>query len=296
MFKVRKKFKKDQFPLEVIDIIFIAVGSFIAAVSFNIFLLPNFIVSGGIGGLSTILNSLYQWNPSIVQFAFNVPLLILAFVTLGKEAGFKTILGSLILPAFIGLLNFMQPLTMNPLLAAVFGGVTTGIGIGLVFKAKGSTGGTSIIAQIIHVYLKLPLGTSVALVDGVVISAALIAFDAETVMYSIISLFVISRTIDIIQVGFNRSKNVMIISDHASKIRTAIYQNINRGVTNLRITGGYGNNKKEMLMCVIGEREFTYLRETILDVDPHAFVVVMSASEVWGKGFTLAKDSSTENL
>jgi uncharacterized membrane-anchored protein YitT (DUF2179 family) len=88
----------------------------------------------------------------------------------------------------------------------------------------------------------------------------------------------------------------MIISDHASEIRTAIYQNINRGVTNLRITGGYGNNKKEMLMCVIGEREFTYLRETILDVDPHAFVVVMSASEVWGKGFTLAKDSSTENL
>jgi uncharacterized membrane-anchored protein YitT (DUF2179 family) len=200
VFKVKKKFKKDQFPLEVIDIIFIAVGSFIAAVSFNIFLLPNFIVSGGIGGLSTILNSLYQWNPSIVQFAFNIPLLFLAFIALGKEAGFKTILGSLILPAFIGLLNFMKPLTMNPLLAAVFGGVMTGVGIGLVFKAKGSTGGTSIIAQIIHVYLKLPLGTSVALVDGFVISAALIAFDAETVMYSIISLFVISRTIDIIQV------------------------------------------------------------------------------------------------
>ena len=293
---MRKKFKKDQFPLQVIDIFFIVVGCFIAAISFNIFLLPNFIVSGGISGVSTILKSLYQWNPSIVQFAFNVPLIALCFFALGKEAGFKTILGGLILPAFIGLLHFMEPLTMNPLLAALFGGITTGIGLGLVFKAKGSTGGTSIIAQIIHVYLKLPLGTSVALIDGLVIFSALVVFDAEVVMYSMISLFVISRTIDIIQVGFNRSKNVMIISDQASEIRTAIYQNINRGVTNLRITGGYGNNKKEMLMCVIGEQEFTYLRETILEVDPDAFVVVMSASEVWGKGFTLAKDSTTENL
>ncbi len=293
---MRKKFKKDQFPLQVIDIVFIVVGCFIAAISFNIFLLPNFIVSGGISGVSTILKSLYQWNPSVVQFAFNVPLIALCFFALGKEAGFKTILGGLILPAFIGLLHFMEPLTMNPLLAALFGGITTGIGLGLVFKAKGSTGGTSIIAQIIHVYLKLPLGTSVALIDGLVIFSALVVFDAEVVMYSMISLFVISRTIDIIQVGFNRSKNVMIISDQASEIRAAIYQNINRGVTNLRITGGYGNNKKEMLMCVIGEQEFTYLRETILEVDPDAFVVVMSASEVWGKGFTLAKDSTTENL
>lgn len=293
---MKKKIKKDHFPLQVIDIIFIVVGSFIAAVSFNVFLLPNLIVSGGVSGISTILHRLFEWDPSLVQFAFNIPLLALCFIALGKEAGFKTILGSLILPGFIGMLSSLEPWTMNPLLAALFGGITTGIGLGLVFKAKASTGGTSIIAQVIHVYLKLPLGTSVALIDGLVILAALIAFDGEIVMFSIISLFVISRTIDMIQVGFNRSKNVMVISEAASEIKTAIYQNINRGVTNLSITGGYGNHAKEMLMCVVDEQEFTYLRETILEVDPDAFVVVMSASEVWGKGFTLAKDSITENL
>ncbi|ALV20864.1 hypothetical protein NY10_243 [Carnobacterium antarcticum] len=299
MLAMKNKPKASQYPLQAIDIVFIVVGSFIAAVSFNAFLLPNFIVSGGVSGLSTILNNLFSWNPSIVQLAFNIPLLFICFIALGKEAGFKTIIGSLILPIFIGLLSFIEPWTLNPLLAALFGGITTGIGIGLVFKAKASTGGTSIIAQVIHVYLRLPLGTSVALVDGLVIVTALIAFDGEVVMFSIISLFVISRTIDLIQVGFNRSKNVLIISEKAAEIRMAIYQNINRGVTNLSISGGYGEygaNDKEMLMCVVDEQEFTFLRETILSVDPHAFVVVMSASEVWGKGFTLAKDSTSENL
>lgn len=289
---MKKKVLSNKYALGALDILYIIVGSFIAAVAFNVFLLPNVIVSGGISGVSTITSSVFSWNPSVVQLAFNIPLLLICFIFLGKEAGYKTILGSLILPAFIGMLNFMEPWTDAPLLAALFGGVVTGIGLGIVFRAKASTGGTSIVAQIIHEYVKLPLGMSVALIDGLVIVFALLVFDGEVVMYSIISLFVISRTIDVVQVGFNHSKTVMIISESPAEVKQAIFNTVNRGVTTLGIKGGYGNSDKEMLMCVVVEQEFTLLKDAILDVDENAFVVVMSASEVWGRGFTLAKDKS----
>src|SRR5699024_9243196 len=119
------------------------------------FLLPNNIVAGGVSGISTILKAVFNWNPSIVQFAINIPLLVLCFMLLGRAAGYKTILGSLLLPLFVGLTQFIEPLTNNMLLAAVFGGIITGAGIGIVFRAKASTGGTSIPAQIMHEYLQL---------------------------------------------------------------------------------------------------------------------------------------------
>lgn len=289
---MKKTLLSNKYTLGALDILYIVVGSFIAAVSFNALLLPNLIVSGGVSGVSTITSSVFNWDPSIVQLAFNIPLLLICFIFLGKEAGYKTILGSLILPAFIGMLDFIKPWTETPLLAALFGGIITGIGLGIVFRAKASTGGTSIIAQVIHEYLKLPLGMSVALIDGLVIICALLVFDGEVVMYSIISLFVISRTIDVVQVGFNHSKTVMIISEYPAEVKQAIFSVVNRGVTNLGIKGGYGNSDKEMLMCVVAEQEFTLLKDTILDVDENAFVVVMSASEVWGRGFTLAKEKT----
>lgn len=289
---MKKKLLSNKYTLGAIDILSIVVGSFIAALSFNAFLMPNLIVSGGISGVSTITKSVFSWDPSIVQLVSNIPLLLICFIFLGKEVGYKSILGSLILPSFIGMLDFIKPWTDTPLLAALFGGILTGIGLGIVFRAKASTGGTAIIARMIHEYIKLPLGMSVALIDGLVIVCALIVFDGEVVMYSIISLFIISRTIDIVQVGFNHSKTVMIISEYPSEVKQAIFNTVNRGVTNWSIKGGYGNSDKQMLMCVVAEQEFTFLKDAVLDVDENAFVVVMSASEVWGRGFTLAKEKT----
>lgn len=279
----------EKYTLNYIDFIYIIIGSLLAAIAFHGFFLPNQIAAGGVSGVSTVLYTMFNWNPSIVQFAINIPLLILCFVLLGKAAGYKTILGTLLLPLFVGMIQFMEPVTDNMLLAAVFGGVLTGAGIGIVFRAKASTGGTSIIAQILHEYLRLPLGLSTGLVDAVVILLALITFDSETVMYSLIALFIVSRTIDLTQVGLSRAKNVLIISDQPAEIRQEILHTLERGVTNLGIKGGYGKKDLEMLMCVISEREFTVLKDTILKADPDAFVVVMPASEVLGRGFTLHK-------
>lgn len=284
MLRVAKKY-----TLSAVDYVYIIFGSFLTAVSFQVFLLPNNIVSGGVSGLSIAANAMFGWDPALFQYALNIPLLVLCFIALGKEAGYKTILGSLLLPFFLTFIGHWAPVTREPLLAALFGGGITGLGIGIVFRAKSSTGGTSIIVQVLYQYLHLQLGLSTILVDGLVIMIALLVFDVETVMFSLIALYIVSRTIDLVQLGFNRNKNVFIISDNPQDIRQEILHTMERGVTNLGIRGGYGNTDKDMLMAVIQEREFTLLKEAVLKADPNAFVVAMPASEVLGRGFSMHK-------
>ena len=290
MFKLAKRF-----TLDAVDYVYIVIGCLITAVAFQVFLLPNDIVSGGVSGLSIIANNLYNLDPAIFQYSVNIPLLILCFVLLGKAAGYTTILGSLLLPFYLMFLGDLDPLTHDPFLAAVFGGVFTGLGLGIVFRAKATTGGTSVIVQLLYQFAHLQLGISTVIVDGFVIFLALVVFNPETVMYSLISLFLISRTIDLVQLGFNRNKNIFIISDSPQEIKREVLHTLERGVTNLGVRGGYGNTEKDMLMVVIQEREFTLLKETVLEVDPDAFVVAMSASEVLGRGFSLHKQFSTED-
>ncbi|SDK92256.1 YitT family protein [Alkalibacterium thalassium] len=278
-----------RYTLSAVDYVYIIFGSFLTAIAFQVFLLPNNIVSGGVSGLSIAANAMFGWSPSLFQYSLNIPLLVLCFVLLGKAAGYKTILGSLLLPFFLSFIGHFPALTSDPLLAALFGGGLTGLGIGIVFRAKASTGGTSIIVQILYQFLHFQLGLSTIMVDGLVILIALLVFDVETVMYSLIALFIVSRTIDLVQLGFNRNKNVFIISDNPQDIREEILHTMQRGVTNLGIRGGYGNTDKDMLMAVIQEREFTLLKETVLKADADAFVVAMPASEVLGRGFSLEK-------
>ncbi|PRY83903.1 YitT family protein [Alkalibacterium olivapovliticus] len=278
-----------RYTLNAVDYVYIIFGSFLTAIAFQVFLLPNNIVSGGVSGLSIAANAMFGWSPALFQYAVNIPLLILCFILLGKAAGYKTILGSILLPFFLIFIGHFPALTSDPLLAALFGGGITGLGIGIVFRAKASTGGTSIIVQILYQFLHLQFGLSTIMVDGVVIMIALLVFDVETVMYSLIALFIVSRTIDLVQLGFHRNKNVFIISDSPQDIRTEILHTMQRGVTNLGIRGGYGNTDKDMLMVVIQEREFTLLKEVVLKADSDAFVVAMPASEVLGRGFSLEK-------
>ncbi|MDT1939092.1 YitT family protein [Carnobacterium divergens] len=287
---MKKKIVESPYTMKFVDVLLVIVGAFFIALSMNVFLIPNQIVSGGVSGLSIALNSVFGWSPSAILYVVNVPLLVLCFFTLGYQSGIKTILGSLLLPTFVGLLHGIEPWTEVPLLAAIFGGVMIGIGLGLVFRGNASTGGTAILSQIMNKYLKIPMGACVGIIDGMVVLSALLVFDLNTVMYSLISLFIISRVIDLVQVGVNRSKNIFIISEKSEMIRLAILNEVDRGVTNVAIKGGYGNTDKEMLMCVIPEREFNHLKETVLVIDPHAFVVVTSASEVMGRGFSLLKE------
>lgn len=274
------------------DMLLVLVGSFFISIGINMFFLPNHIVSGGMNGVSIIINYLTGTSPSTFLFLTNIPLLLISYLFLGKGYTAKTIFGAFTLPFFVYLTAGFPVATKVPLLAALFGGLVTGFGLGVVFRGKASTGGTAILSQIVAKYAKIPLGVAVGIVDGLVIAGAFVAFSADTVMFSLISLFIISRMIDLVQLGFNRSKNVFIISKQYAALKPVIIQQLDNGVTTVPVLGGFENQAQEMLMCVISEKRFPKLKETVLQMDPQAFVVVMSASEVMGLGFSLTKEKS----
>lgn len=272
----------------ILEYIYVILGAAIVAVGFNVFLFPNQIASGGVSGISTILANVFGWSPGYVQYAFNIPLFIAGVVLLGKNFGLKSFVGTITLPLFVILTVTWEPWTNNPLLGALFGGIFVGIGIGFVFKGNASTGGTDLLAQIITKYTGLTLGTSVLVIDGIIAISAAIVFDVEKGLYALIGLYVTTKTIDIIQLGFSQSKMVYIITTKEAEMRDAIFQNIDRGVTKMPAIGGYTGQERPVLMVVVYQTEFTKLKQIIKTVDPQAFVIVSNAYEVLGEGFKRA--------
>ncbi|OCS91676.1 YitT family protein [Caryophanon latum] len=277
-----------EFKDTLLEYVYVIAGAAVIALGFNLFLLPNQVASGGVSGISTILNGLFGWNAGLVQYAFNIPLFVAGVMILGKNFGMKSLVGTLTLPAIVILTQSWQPVTLNPLLGAIFGGIVVGFGIGLVFKGKASTGGTDLLAQIITKYTGLTLGTSVLLIDGVIALSAALVFDIEKGLYAIIGLYVTTKTIDVIQLGFSQSKMVYIISNQEDELRDTIYAQIDRGVTKVPAIGGYTKKERSMLIVVVYQTEFTRLKQIIQTVDPKAFVIVSDAYEVLGEGFKRA--------
>ena len=268
-----------------VEYFFVIIGAAVVALGFNLFLFPNQIASGGVSGISTILHGLFGWNAGLVQYALSIPLFIAGVLILGKSFGFKSLLGTLALPFFIIITENLEAATMEPLLGAIFGGIVVGSGIGLVFKGKASTGGTDLLAQIITKYTGLTLGTSVLLIDGLIAVSAAIVFDIEKGLYAIVGLYVTTKTVDIIQMGFSQSKMVYIITNKQEEVRNAIYRDVNRGVTKVPAVGGYTGEERQIIMVVVYQTEFTKLKQVVKTVDPSAFVIVSDAYEVLGEGF-----------
>ena len=282
-----RKVRKEPHPIlsSILEYIYIIIGAAIIAVGFNVFLLPNEVASGGVSGISTILKGVFNWNPGLVQYAFNIPLFITGVILLGKQFGARSLVGTLTLPLFVLLTANWEPATLNPLLGALFGGISVGVGLGIVFRGRASTGGTDLAAQIIAKYSGLTLGTSVMLIDGLIVLSAALVFDVEKGLYALIGLFVTTKTIDIIQLGFSQSKMVYIITNKQEEIRDAIYTEVNRGVTKLSAVGGYTEQERPILLVVVYQTEFTKLKQLIKTIDSSAFVIVTDSYEVLGEGF-----------
>lgn len=283
-----RKYRREPMPASLrhtLDYLYVFIGSFFIALAFNAFLLPNNIASGGVAGISTITKALFDWEPSIVQWALNVPLFIAGVLILGKNFGIKSFVGTVVLPLFVYLTRNLSVATDNSLLAAIFGGMLVGIGIGIVFKGRASTGGIDLAAQILHKYTRIPLGVCVALLDGMIVLTATLVFSLEEGLFALIALFLTSRTIDIVQVGFNTSKTLIIITKEPEKVRQALLEDIDRGVTLLKGAGGFTNEKRNVLMCVVQQNEYSKTAQVIRSIDTDAFVVVMNATEVLGEGF-----------
>lgn len=271
------------------DFSLVTLGSLISAIGFNTMFVENNIASGGVGGLAISMQELFGWNPADFVLYANIPLLLLCWFFLGKATFVKTIYGAWIYPIFIKLTSGLPTLTDNIFLAAVFGGIILGFGLGLVFLGNSSTGGTGIIIQLLNKYTPLPIGLSMSIVDGIVVGLGFVAFDPDTVMYSIISLVTITYVINTMMAGVDSSRNILIISQKHPLIKDYITKTEDRGVTELPIIGGYTGNEKRMLMTTVSRHEVQRLESHILDIDETAFVVVMPATQVRGRGFSLQK-------
>ncbi|MFC5469752.1 YitT family protein [Cohnella suwonensis] len=263
----------------------ILVGSFFIAASFNLFLLPNQIASGGVSGISVILNSLAGIAPAYMQWALNIPLFIAGFLVLGRHFGFKTAVGTVMLPLFVLLTSHWDPPTREPLLGALYGGLGVGLGLGIVFRGRGSTGGLDVAAQIVHRVFDIRLGLAVAMLDGLVILSAGLFISLENALYALIGLFATSKTIDIIQTGLQTSKAAFIISRNPERVSSAILHELDRGLTRLQGVGGYTGDDRPVLLAVVGQNEVVRLKLLVRDADPDAFIIITNAAEVLGEGF-----------
>jgi uncharacterized membrane-anchored protein YitT (DUF2179 family) len=274
----------------LIDYSGIIVGSVITAVGLNALLIPNKIAAGGASGIATLLFHLFGFSPGIVLLAINIPLLIASSIVFGLRFGAYTVLGSLATSFAVEFTQGIPVLTTDPLLSAVYGGVVAGIGMGIVFRFRGSTGGTDIAAKLAAHYTGLSLGDALLAVDAIVVAAAGVVFSPEFAMYALIAIFVTAKIVDVVQEGFYSAKALFIISNHSGRISEALMNTLGRGVTVFPSHGAFSKQERETLLCVVSRTELTRAKGIVLEVDRSAFVVVTDAKEVLGEGFLLVHD------
>lgn len=261
-------------------------GVLLIAVAFNLFLLPNNVVFGGVSGLSIIVKEIIPINPSTFIMICSLLLLIVSFLVLGKEKTKGSVVGSILFPIFVDLTaninNYIGLDTSNLLLSVIFGGVIYGFGAGLVFKAGFTTGGTDIINQIISKYAHVSMGNAMLMSDGLIVLIGVFFFGVNKFMYAIIVIYIIGLMTDKVLLGISNSKAFYIITNEDKRIRNYILNELHHGVTIFNVRGGYTLEKDEVILCVVPTREYYRLKEGIHEIDPDAFFVVTDAYEVMG--------------
>lgn len=261
------------------------VGIFIVAIAFNVLVLPCSIVYG-MGGIGVILNKLVGIDPALVILIGDILLLILSYILLGKEKTRGSIIGSLLYPVFVklteGYSSFIDLGNADMLVLVLFGAVITGFGLGLIFKSGFTTGGTDILNQIVSKYFKISLGNSMIFTDGLIVVLGLFVFGWEKLMYSMVSLYIISIMTDKVVLGISQSKAFYIITEHETSVKRFITEHLSHGVTVLHARGGYTGDNKKVIMCIIPTKEYFLLKEGIHEIDQNAFFVVTDAYEVSG--------------
>lgn len=269
-----------------LDYVGITIGSALLALSLSVFLIPNKIAAGGLSGLATII---YYWTGlpvGTMTLLMNIPLFIAGVKIIGRSFGPRTIYGMILYSVFIDLFRPLVPiLTKDLLLASIYGGVLGGFGLGIVFLSKGTTGGTDMIARLINHFTGLSIGQGLLLADGIVVLLAGIFFNAEVALYAAITIFINSKTIDLVQEGIDYKKAAFIISEESEQIKFNIMKELDRGVTVLRGEGGYTGKDKNVLYCIINRSELSKLKRMVYDLDRNAFMIISNVHEVLGEGF-----------
>jgi uncharacterized membrane-anchored protein YitT (DUF2179 family) len=277
----------------------ILIGSFILASGFVLFITPYRIIPGGVYGISIMLHYLFGTPVGLVALCFDIPLTILGIKILGPRFGYKTILGFSLTAIFTDTLTYFwgfEPLVKgDALLSSIFGGVLLGLGLGLIFRSKATSGGSDIVAMIIAKFTSIPVGMLMIYVDSVIVLLGLLVFrDWKIPLYSWIVIFITGKVIDIVMAGISYDKSIFIISEKHEEIRDKIINNLNRGGTYIEGKGMFNMADRKIIFTVVNRRELTLLEEYIHEIDPKAFLTVLDATEILGEGFKSLKEKVSD--
>ncbi len=269
------------------DYLLITGGAVVLAINVIVFLTPNHVVSTGITGLGMLAHYLWGWPIGMVTLALNIPL-FLAGIRWGDGLKFfvRTIYAVVVMTFAIDLLApYLPPITGDALIYTLFGGLLDGVGIGLVLRGRGTTGGTDIIAQLLNRHQGIPFSTVFLVANTAILFLAAFVVGIVPILYALIVNYVSARVVDIVQEGVSYARTLFIVSEKHEAVRQAILDQLGRGVTVLEAWGGYTLQKRPALYVVVGRSQVTVLKRIIAEIDPHAFVVIAEAHEVLGEGF-----------
>ena len=282
----------DRWRVRLRDLALIVFGSAVFAVGVDCFEVPNGLAAGGVTGLATVFYALGRAAgialPVGVQtIVMNIFLLMLVIKSGNRGYIIRTILGIVACGVFTDALAPFMPVLGNGdlLLSALWGGVITGVGLGLVFRTGGNTGGTDIIAQLIAKHMGIPLGTAVIVVDGLIIAASAPVFSVENALYAAVAMYICGKVIDAVIDGPRSERAAYIISEKHADIANAIMYDLNRGCTELQARGVWSGNDRPVLFCVLGRNQVSLLKEVVAEADPEAIVFISEVHEAFGEGF-----------
>ena len=266
-------------------------GTLFVASGYVFFITPYRIVPGGIYGIAIVLHYVLGFPVGLTALCFNIPLTIIGIKILGPRFGTKTVVGFVLTSIFVDLFTFLfgaDPLQLSHdiLLSSIFGGLVIGLGVGLIFKAKATSGGSDVIAMILSKYTKMPLGQSMMMVDSTIVITSIVAFgDWKIPLYSWVAIFIVGKVVDTVLQGISYDKTLFIISDKHEEIINKILNDINRGGTIIDGKGMYNGVDKKIIYTAVNRRELEILKEYIRQIDPKAFLTVINANEILGRGF-----------
>ena len=270
----------------VLSYLQIALGCLIGGASYPMFMTPNRIAPGGLTGLATILNYLWGLPIGTVSLVMNIPLFLIGFHAMGRVFVFRSLVATVLFSLCIDILP-LQPVTMDPLLATLYGGVLLGVGLGLILRGGATTGGTDMVARLVHRRIPaVSVGAFLFAIDCVVVLAAGFIMGTSEALYALICIYLSSRVIDVVMIGFTGNKACLVISPSWEKISQRVMKEMDRGVTQLSARGGYTGEARPTLLCVVSRMEVTHLKRIIREEDEGAFVIIMEAHEAIGDGFS----------
>ncbi|MFJ8065125.1 YitT family protein [Psychrobacillus sp. NPDC096426] len=277
--------------LKIKNIIMIVIGSAIYSFGFVHFNMQNELGEGGFAGITLILYFVFKWDVALMNLLLNIPMFIIGWKLLGRKVFMYTIIGTVSVSVFLKIFHLYEiqiGLQDDMFLVSLFAGVFVGVGLGIIFRFGGTTGGVDIIARLGQKYLGWSMGKTMFMFDACVILLSWLTFlDIRSVMYTLVAVFVGARVIDFVQEGGYAARGAFIISEHQDAIANRITNEMDRGVTVLKGYGHYTKKEREILYCVIAKNEIVRLKSIITAVDPHAFVSVTETNDVMGEGFTL---------